>query len=64
MDAPLLPGGSLATGVLDYRAILQSAIDAGYRGPMTIEFLAADERPVEEKLAADVAFVRGLLAEK
>jgi sugar phosphate isomerase/epimerase len=59
--APLLPGGSLATGVLDYRAILRAAVEAGYRGPMTIEFLAADERPVEEKLAADVAFVRELL---
>ena len=29
---------------------------------MTFEFLAADERPVEEKLAEDVAFVRGILA--
>lgn len=58
---PLLPGGSLADGVLDYRAILRSALAAGYRGSLTIEFLAADERPVEEKLAADVAFVRDVL---
>lgn len=58
---PLLPGGSLADGVLDYRAILGAAITAGYRGPLTIEFLAADERSVEEKLAADVAFVRDVL---
>lgn len=59
----LLPGASLADGALDYRAILSAALAAGYAGPLTIEFLAMDPRPVEEKLAADVAFVRGLLAE-
>lgn len=59
---PLLPGAALGDGVLDYRAILTAAHTAGYRGPLTIEFLAADPRPVEEKLAADVAFVRGVLA--
>lgn len=59
---PLFPGGSLAEGVLDYRAILKAAIEAGYDGPMTIEFLAADSRPLEEKLAADVAFVRAVVA--
>jgi sugar phosphate isomerase/epimerase len=58
----LLPGASLEGGVLDYRAILPAAIAAGYRGPLTIEFLAADTRPLEERLAADVAFVRGVLA--
>jgi sugar phosphate isomerase/epimerase len=58
----VIPGGSLAGGVLDYRQILRSALGAGYRGPLTIEFLAADERPVEEKLAADVAFIRQVLA--
>jgi len=60
---PLLPGGSLRDGVLDYRAILAAAFAAGYAGPLTIEFLAADARPVEEKLADDVAFVRTVLAE-
>lgn len=60
---PLMPGGSLEGGVLDYRAILGAALAAGYRGPLTIEFLAADPRPVEEKLAADVAFVRAVLAD-
>lgn len=60
---PMFPGGGLSSGVLDYRAILAAAVRGGYRGPYTIEFLAADERPVEEKLAADAAFVRGLLAE-
>lgn len=59
----LLPGGSLRDGVLDYRAILAAAFGAGYRGPLTIEFLAADERPLEAKLADDVAFVRATLAE-
>jgi sugar phosphate isomerase/epimerase len=62
-DGPLFPGGSLKDGVLDYRSILKAALEAGYDGPMTIEFLAADERTVEEKLAADVEFVRTLLAE-
>ena len=49
--------------MLDYRAILAAALAAGYAGPMTIEFLAADARPVEDKLADDVAWLRGLLAE-
>jgi sugar phosphate isomerase/epimerase len=62
-DGPLFPGGSLEDGVLDYGAILKAACDAGYDGPMTIELLAADERSVQEKLAADVAFVRALLAQ-
>lgn len=59
---PLFPGGSLEAGVLDYRAIISAAVRAGYDGPLTIEFLAADPRSVEEKLAADVAFVREVLA--
>jgi sugar phosphate isomerase/epimerase len=59
----VIPGGSLEHGVLDYRAILRAALSAGYDGPLTIEFLAADERSVEDKLAADVAFVRRVLAE-
>lgn len=59
----VLPGGSLENGVLDYRAILGAALAAGYAGPMTIEFLSDDERSVEEKLAADVRFVRRVLGE-
>jgi sugar phosphate isomerase/epimerase len=59
--APLLPGAALGAGALDYRAILKAAVEAGYGGPLTIEFLAADARPVEEKLAADATFVRGVL---
>lgn len=62
-EGPMFPGGGLKTGVLDYRAILGAAVRAGYEGPLTIEFLAADERPVEEKLAADAAFIRGILSE-
>ncbi|MDJ0867792.1 MAG: TIM barrel protein [Myxococcota bacterium] len=60
---PMPPGGALEGGVLDYRALLAAAFEAGYAGPLTIEFLAWDERPVEEKLAADVAYLRRLLAE-
>jgi len=59
----LLPGASLADGVLDYRAILRAAVLGGYAGPLTIEFLAADARPIEEKLVADAGFVRGVLAD-
>lgn len=59
----LLPGASLAEGVLDYRGILRSAFAAGYAGPLTIEFLSHAPRPVEEKLAADAAFVRSVLKE-
>ncbi len=60
-QSAMLPGGSLADGTLDYRAILTAAHAAGYRGPLTIEFLAADERSVEAKLKADVDFVRSVL---
>jgi sugar phosphate isomerase/epimerase len=58
---PLLPGGSLAAGALDQRALLAAAFEAGYAGPLTIEFLSFEPRPVEEKLAADAAFVREVL---
>ena len=58
---PLMLGGSLEDGALDYRSILPAIVSSGYDGPLTIEFLAFDERPVEEKLAADVAFVRDVL---
>lgn len=60
---PMPPGASLAGGVLDYRAILAAAFEAGYAGPLTIEFLSFEPRPIEEKLAADVAWLRGVLAE-
>jgi sugar phosphate isomerase/epimerase len=60
---PMPPGGSLAGGVLDYRAILAAAFAAGYAGPLTIEFLSFEPKPVEEKLAADVAWLRGVLVE-
>jgi sugar phosphate isomerase/epimerase len=58
---PLAPGGSLEGGVLDYEAILHTALDAGYDGPLTFEFLSFEPIPVDEKLAADVAFVRRVL---
>src|SRR5262249_39363674 len=61
-QGPLFPGGSLRRGVLDYTAILRAALDTGYAGPLTIEFLAADERAIEEKLRDDVRFVREVLS--
>jgi len=63
VGGPVFPGGSIAEGVLDYRAILTALHAARYTGPLTIEFLAADPRPVEEKLTADVRFVRSVLAD-
>ena len=59
----LLPGGSLAAGAIDVRALLAAALGAGYRGPLTIEFLSFEPLPVEEKLRADSAFVRSVLRE-
>ena len=61
---PLLPGGSLEGGALDYRALLPAALDAGYDGPLTLEFVSFEPIPLEEKLARDLAFVRGILAER
>lgn len=61
-DVRLVHGGSLAGGALDYTAILGSALGAGYAGPLTIEFLSFEAGSLEDKLAADVAFVRRVLA--
>lgn len=60
---PLLPGGSLEHGVLDYRALLAAALASGYAGPMSIEFLSFEPKPPEEKLAADLRWLRATLAE-
>jgi sugar phosphate isomerase/epimerase len=60
---PLAPGGSLEGGVLDYQALLGAVFEAGYDGPMTIEFVSWEPRPLEEKLAADVAYLRALLSQ-
>jgi hypothetical protein len=57
------PGASLAGGVLDYRAILAAAFAASYAGPLTIEFLSWEPKPVEAKVAEDAAWLRALLAE-
>ncbi len=59
---PLLHGASLRDGVLDYRAILAAILGSGYTGPMSIEFVSFDPRPLEEKLAEDVGWLRGVLA--
>jgi sugar phosphate isomerase/epimerase len=62
-EGRLLFGGDLEHGVLDYTRILPAAVEAGYRGPYVIEFLSVDARPLEQKLADGVAFVRRVLAE-
>ncbi len=61
--SPLIPGGSLEGGVLDYQAILGAACDVGYEGPMTLEFLSWDPVPTEEKVARDMAYLRRVLEE-
>jgi sugar phosphate isomerase/epimerase len=60
---PMLPGASIAGGALDYRHILAATFEAGYAGPLTVEFLSFESRPVEEKLADDLAYLRGVLRE-
>lgn len=60
---PLLFGGSVRGGVLDWRAILRAALEAGYAGPLTLEFLSVEPLPLEEKLADDALFLRELVAE-
>lgn len=59
----LLPGGSLEDGALDYRAILRAAHEAGYAGPMTLEFLSWDAISTEEKVARDITYLRRVLDE-
>ena len=60
---PLRPGGSLAAGAIDVRALLEAAVGAGYGGPFAIEFLSFEPLPVEEKLRRDADFVRAALRE-
>jgi sugar phosphate isomerase/epimerase len=60
---PLVLGGDLEKGVLDYRAILGAAVEAGYRGPYAIEFVAFDSRPLEGKVADGIAWLRRTLEE-
>jgi sugar phosphate isomerase/epimerase len=60
-DGPLLPGGSLAAGAIDQRALLAAAFEAGYAGPLVIEFLSFEPLPLEQKLASDAGFVRDVL---
>lgn len=58
------PFASIAGGVLDWHAILAAALAAGYDGAASIEFVdSAGERPAQEKLRDDVAFLRRVLDE-
>jgi sugar phosphate isomerase/epimerase len=58
----LVHGGSLAGGVLDYSGILTALVEAGYSGPMSVEFLSAEPAPLEDRLARDLSFVRETLS--
>ncbi len=60
---PMPPGATLAGGVFDYRAILAAAFEVGYAGPLSIEFLSFEPRPVDAKLADDAAWLRHTLGE-
>lgn len=63
-DGPLQLGGALADGVLDQAKLLHAALDAGYLGPLVIEFTSFGPGALAGKLAADVDFVRGVLRER
>jgi sugar phosphate isomerase/epimerase len=56
-------GAGLEDGVLDYPAILIAAARAGYRGPLAIEFLAGDGRPLDERVDEDARYLRRVWAE-
>jgi len=62
-QGPMPPGAALGRGVLDYRAILGAAFAAGYAGPLSIEFLSWEPKPVDEKVAEDAAWLRALIAD-
>ncbi len=51
-------GAGLEAGVLDYERILDAVAAAGFDAPISIEFLAFDERGLAERVADDAAFLR------
>jgi sugar phosphate isomerase/epimerase len=51
-------GASLARGALDWRRILATLRRGGYDGALCVEFTRFDAAPLEERLAADLAFAR------
>lgn len=56
-------GASLADGALDYARILESTLDAGYSGPLVLEFTDDDDsKTLAERVEADVDFLRQTLA--
>lgn len=62
-NGQMQPWESLENGILDYKAILQALVGAGYKGPLAIEFLPDVGKSPFELLSADVAFVRRVLEE-
>ena len=53
---------SLADGALDYARILESSLDAGYSGPLVLEFTDDDEsKTLAKRVEADVDFLRQTL---
>lgn len=55
-------GSSLAAGALDYRAILKASVDAGFEGPLVLEFTSDEEStPFEHRVRRDIDFLRELL---
>lgn len=60
-DDVLQLGGDLRRGIVDYRALLPAIAAAGFDGPYAIEFVGADGRALEEKLADGLSFVREAL---
>ncbi len=56
-------GGAIADEAFDCRDILLALVGAGYRGPLTIEFLSAEWLPLEQKLDSESRFIREVLRE-
>lgn len=54
-------GGDLRRGMVDYRVLIPAIATAGFDGPYAIEFVGADGRALEEKLADGLSFVRDTL---
>lgn len=60
----LLPWASLAGGAVDQREVIGGLLRAGYAGVLALEFVSTEESPsFEEKLAADLGFLRRVLRE-
>jgi len=62
VDGTLELSAPLADGALDYGPILAAAVEAGYEGPLLLEFVSDDASiSFRERVAADAAALRALV---